>query len=269
MIKLSEELFKKFTSLAHKVAGITIKDYKLYLVESRLSRFVGEGKEFGSYEDFYNALISGKDKNLNIQFIQSLTTNYTFFFREPIHFKFLQYYLYKYASSQSYLRFWSAGCSSGEEAYSIALTCLKTIPDIDSYDCKILASDISYDLLKFAQNGVFHHTKIKGEIDDKDLRNFFIYDPLKKQFIVKEIVKNIISFRYINLIDMPEFKKRFDIIFLRNVLIYFDEKEKTDILNNLYELLKPGGYIILGLSESLVGINHRFKTLKHSIYRKD
>ena len=71
------------------------------------------------------------------------------------------------------------------------------------------------------------------------------------------------------MIDMPELKKNFDIIFLRNVLIYFDEKEKTDILNNLYELLKPGGYIILGLSESLVGINHRFKTLKHSIYRKD
>ncbi|HNV43722.1 MAG TPA: chemotaxis protein CheR, partial [Exilispira sp.] len=76
-MKLSEELFKKFTNLARKLAGITIKDYKLYLVESRLSRFVGEGKEFGSYEDLYSALISGRDKNLSIQFIQSLTTNYT------------------------------------------------------------------------------------------------------------------------------------------------------------------------------------------------
>jgi len=265
--ELSEPLFKKLAVLFKKNSGINLKDYKKYLVEYRLQKFVGEGKPFKDFLSYYKALEADKTGKLRTEFVNSLTTNYTYFFREEVHFRFLEHYLNRHASTEPYLRFWSAGCSSGEEAYSMAITCLEH--GAAQRDIKILATDISMKVLTFAAEGVYHYSKIRGNLSDSTLRKYFIFQADKKDFEVKEEVKRLVTFRYLNLMDPFPFHKRFDMVFLRNVLIYFDSQEKEIILEKIWEEIKNGGYLILGLSESLVGIRHRFTQLKYSIYRKD
>lgn len=267
--KLSDSLFRQLTDFFQKTSGITIKGYKKYLVEYRLQKFVGPGKRFKDYRDYYQALLSDRAGSLRTEFISALTTNYTYFFREEIHYRFLAHYLRHKAPLQNYIRFWSAGCSTGEEAYSIAITCFEQDPRIHLKDLRILATDISQKVLSFASQGIYHFSKIRGNLQDSHLRKYFHFNPEKKEFQVKEKVRNLIVFRYLNLMSIYPFRKQFDIVFLRNVLIYFDNREKTLILNNLWDVVKAGGYIILGLSESLVGVPHRFTYLRHSIYRKD
>jgi len=266
---LSDLLFLKFKELFQSESGITLKEYKKYLVEYRLQKFVGPGKPFQNFQEYYSALLQDKTRALRTEFINALTTNFTYFFREEIHFQFVAFYLKRKAPSQSYLRFWSAGCSTGEEAYSIAITCLEHDPLLYLKDVRILATDISQRVLTFASEGVYHFSKIKGTLQDSQLRKYFSFHPDQKEFHVKDSVKRLVSFRYLNLMDSYPFRKEFDIVFLRNVLIYFDNQEKSLILQKIWDVIKPRGYLILGLSESLVGVVHRFTYLKHSIYRKD
>lgn len=265
---LTNKIFKKFSEYFYNTTGILIKENKKYLVEHRLSKFIGYDKEFTSFEEFYSALINDKTGELKTLVIQALTTNWTFFFREDVHFNFLKEYLKDNYKSQPYIRIWSAGCSTGEEAYSVAITALEAVPEIEQFDFRILATDVSLQVLKSAYEGVYHYSKIKGAVPDKILKKYFIFDKEKKNFIVKDEVKNLVYFRYLNLMDNYPFQKEFDVVFLRNVLIYFDKREKEYILEKVYNVIKKGKYLILGLSESLIGIRHPFILLKNSIYQK-
>jgi len=268
-VRLTDSLFKKFVEYFYKLTGISIKDYKKYLLESRLLKFVGPEKKFRDFETYYKALISDKQGELVREFINTLTTNWTFFFREEVHFNFLKNYLKEKINIEPYIRLWSAGCSTGEEAYSMAICCFEVLNNPFLYDLKILATDISLDVLKVAYQGVYHYNRmLKGSIEDRILKKYFIFDKENKDFIVKDEVKSLVSFRYLNLMDDYPFKKKFDVVFLRNVLIYFDNNEKEYILSKIFPYVKDGGYVILGLSESLVGISHPFKMLKNSIYQK-
>lgn len=266
---LSEDLFRQMRDYFFQETGITINQNKKYLVEYRLQKFVGPDKQFASYAELFNALKKDSSGELKTLFINSLTTNYTFFFREPVHFRFLAHYLQNYGKKQDYIRLWSAGCSSGEEAYSMAITCLEQGFAGSGRDIRILATDISRKVLSKAQSGVYHYSAIRGELPDTYLRRFFTFNPRDKTFTVKEQVRSMVSFREFNLMDPFPFTKQFDVVFLRNVLIYFNAPEKELILEKIVEVLKEPGYLILGLSESLVGIRHRFTTLSNSIYRKD
>lgn len=265
---LTGKIFKKFSEYFYNTTGILIKENKKYLVEHRLSKFIGNDKDFTSFEEFYNALINDKTGELKTSVIQALTTNWTFFFREDVHFNFLKEYLKENYKNQPYIRIWSAGCSTGEEAYSAAIISKLAIPDIDKIDFRILATDISMKVLRFAYEGIYHYSKIKGSLSDKILKEFFVFDKNKKNFIVKNEIKNLVYFRYLNLMDSFPFTKEFDVVFLRNVLIYFDKKEKEYILEKINNFIKKGKFIILGLSESLVGIKHPFSLIKNSIYQK-
>lgn len=268
-VHLSDELFKKFVNLFYELAGISLKDYKKYLVEYRLCKIVGPDKEFKDYESLYEALINDKGGKLRTQFINLLTTNYTYFFREDYHFKFVQEYVKNNYQNEPYMRLWSAGCSTGEEAYSMAIVCYETLGRVvNTYDIKILATDISLNVITFALEGVYHYSKIRGNIEDPLLKRYFYFDKDKKTFTVKEEIKKLVQVRFLNLMDDYPFKRMFDIVFLRNVLIYFDNNEKELILSKIYDYIKTGGYLILGLSESLVGIKHSYHQLPHSIYQK-
>lgn len=266
---LSDALFQKFTTLLQSWAGITIRDYKKYLVEYRLQRLVGPEKRFRTFEELYRALVTDSTGTLRTEFLNALTTNYTYFFREDVHFRFLSYYLRTKSQEQSYLRFWSAGCSTGEEAYSMAITCLEEGFKETTTDIRTLATDISQRALSFAKIGVFPYSRIRTHVPDSLLKKYFLFDREQKTFTVRESLRRMVVFRSLNLMDPYPFQKQFDVVFLRNVLIYFDSKEKEHILENIWKVLKAGGYLILGLSESLVGISHPFTPLKHSIYRKD
>ncbi len=173
-IILSDYLFKKLVEYFYKETGISLKEYKKYLVEHRLSRFIGEGSRFRDFNEFYNALIEDKTGELKSILIQSLTTNWTYFFRENIHFEFLKEYLRENWDKQRYIRLWSAGCSTGEEAYSMAIVSKEVIPEIEKIDFRILATDISLKVLNFAINGVYNYSKIKTSIEDHTLKRYFI-----------------------------------------------------------------------------------------------
>jgi chemotaxis protein methyltransferase CheR len=265
---LSDQLFRNITSLLFEETGVSLKDHKKYLVIHRLSKFVGENKPFRTFEDYYQALSHDNNGNLMVDLVNSLTTNYSYFFRDDIHFKFLKQYLQEKYQQEPYIRLWSAACSSGEEAYSMAISCIQALPVVQSIDLKILATDISTNVLNTADRGIYHYTKVRNHIEEMELRKYFTFDFKKKCFTIKPFVKDLISFRYLNLFETYPFKKMFDVVFLRNVLIYFDNKEKELAVNKIYDYIKPNGYLIIGLSETLVGIKYPFKALKNSIYQK-
>jgi len=266
--RLSDITFKKLSDYFYNHTGIMLKEYKKYLVEYRLGRFVGENNRFKSFEELYNELIRDKTGEIKTLLVQALTTNYTYFFRDEIHFEFLKEYLIEKYKERNYIRIWSAGCATGEEAYSAAMVSLEVIPEIKKMDFRILATDISINVLKYAIEGRYHYTKMKSNMPDYLLKKYFIYDKEHKTFIIKEEVKELVYFRYLNLMGEYPFQKKFDIVFLRNVLIYFGNKEKEIILRKIYNVIKEDGYLILGLSESLIGTDHPFKLIKNSIYSK-
>lgn len=266
--ELTDSLFDKFRGLLFTESGITLKDYKKYLLINRLSKFVGDDRPFKSFEDYYSALLEDKSGNHMVEFVNALTTNYSFFFREEIHFNHLKSYLAENGRSEPYIRLWSAACSTGEEPYSMAISCQQALSNLHGLDIKILATDISTKVLNIASNANYHYTKVRGHIEDRELKSFFNLDRSTNSFCVKPELRNLITFRHLNLLDDYPFQKNFDVVFLRNVLIYFDNREKEIVINKIYDHVKPGGFLILGLSESLVGVKHPFHSLKNSIHQK-
>jgi chemotaxis protein methyltransferase CheR len=264
---LSNSIFNKFVNLFYEKAGIKLGEHKKYLIVNRLDKLIGEERNYSNYEDYYDALTNDKSGELVKEFINRLTTNFSFFFREDVHFQFLEYFFQNKISGKKTIRIWSAACSTGEEPYSIALKAKTSIPNIDELDFKILATDISTRVLDIAMNGEYEFEKInRNNVLDKYLYCFHKYG--NGIVMVKDDIKKLISFRYLNLLSTYPFKKKFDIVFLRNVLIYFENKEKEVILDKIYQELNPDGYLIMGLSESLVGVKNDFKAIKFSIYRK-
>ncbi len=266
---ISDDLFLKFKDLLYRKAGLKLGQHKKYLLEYRLSKYIGEQTGYYNYEQFYKALLKDNDV-LNI-FLEEMTTNYTYFFREYIHFKFLYYYLLNKGYEQPYINIWSCGCASGEEPYSIAMV-LRDIQNLELCNkTKILATDISEKVLYKAISGIYNKRSIEENSEINLIKNYSKYLKYNKTddaYLVKDEIKKFITFRILNLVDDYPFKKKFDIVFLRNVLIYFDNNVKEKILNKIYEFIKPQGYLIISLSESLVGIKHKFIQKKYSIYQK-
>ena len=265
---LSDSLFRKMAGLLYEKSGITLKEHKKYLVVHRLSQYMNQSKRYRTYEEYFAELLSDKSGEMVTDFINALTTNFSYFFREGIHFTALRKYLSEKQAQEPYIRIWSAACSTGEEPYSIAISCMRSIPNISAADIKILATDISTKVLEIAQKGQYHYSKIRGNVEDGELKTFFQFAKDDNTFIVKPEIKDLIAFRYLNIMDDYPFKKKFDVVFLRNILIYFENKDKEIIINKLFETIKPGGLLIMGLSESMVGIQNPFINLKNSIYIK-
>lgn len=263
---LSDSLFKKYSDFFYDKSGIRLKDYKKYLLVNRLSKFINENSNCRNFNNLFEILKNGQNPELVIQVTNSLTTNFSFFFREQVHFDFLKFYLEKNYRNMDYIRIWSAAGSTGEEAYSIGITASDCIPDIHTRDFKILASDISTKVVNKAIEGRYNIDKVESYISENKIRQYF--NKQNNEIYVKDSLKKLISFRYLNLLDNYPFKKEFDIVFLRNVLIYFDNNEKEIIINKMYDHIKKDGFLILGMSESTVGIKHPFKHLKYSIMKK-
>lgn len=263
---LSDSLFVKFASLFFEKTGIRLKDYKKYLIINRLAKFVGDDSEYKNFQELYDALTSGESEDLLYKFINAITTNFSYFFREKIHFDFLSHFFKNIYKDAPYIRIWSAACSTGEEAYSAAITAFENLSSDKINRLKILGTDISTRVVNAALKGVYDYAKIESQLGQKVAEDYF--DRYDDKLIVKDKVKSLIDFRYLNLMSSYPFTKEFDIVFLRNVLIYFDNKEKEYIINKIYPYVKKDGYLIIGLSESTVGIKHNFKSLKYSIYKK-
>jgi len=268
---LSDRDFFRFKNLVHEKCGIFLHDGKKELVRARLGKRL-RATRFKSFSEYYRYLMETDSGDELAQMLNAISTNLTSFFRESNHFTYLENNVFPhlFGSGRSrQIRAWSAGCSSGEEPYSLAM-CLKSFLKTDSsWEINILATDISTEVLSTGLSGVYPGSRIQNLPTDL-VRNFFQKGQHRWDgFVrVKPFIRNMIDFRRFNLISPFSFEKRFDIIFCRNVMIYFNRAAQESLVNKFYKCLHPGGYLFIGHSESLLSIRHPFKYIKPTIYQR-
>ncbi len=265
----SDDDFKVLAKLAYDHAGIALSDAKRNLVYSRLSRRlrVLQLQTFRDYRDFV-----ANDAREIENFINSISTNHTKFFREDHHFDHLRTHVavpYTQAGARSGpLRIWSAGCSSGEEPYTIAVVLKRELRSFHNRDVKILATDIDTEILGKAARGEF----APNATDDvpKAYQSFFksVVIDGREKVTVDDDVRSIITFRRLNLMDRWPFRGMFDAIFCRNVMIYFDGPTKANLIERFANQIKPGGWLYIGHSESLTGNHPQLRAVGRTIYRR-
>jgi chemotaxis protein methyltransferase CheR len=272
MLELRDTEFEKISRLVYSHCGIHLHDGKKELVKARLGKRIREGN-FRSFADYFEYVKTGEGTDEFIAMIDSLSTNLTSFFREDGHFRALARIVpalirERTPSGRPRLRFWSAGCSSGEEPYTIAITALEAAQRMGA-ELRILATDISTRVLKKAQQGIYPADRVKAIPPDL-LRKYFQVGQgnWAGHYRVKKDVGDLVAFQRFNLMEPMAAGDPFDVIFCRNVMIYFDKKTQDGLVNRFYDRLTKGGYLFIGHSESLTGLNHAFKYLEPSLYRK-
>ncbi len=273
---LTERDFRKISKLVYEHCGINLNKDKKELVRSRLTKRLRKGN-FKTFSDYMKHVLKDKTGNEFSILVDSISTNVTSFFREREHFEFLQKRFLpsllerKRKSRDFRIRAWSAACSSGEEPYSIAITLLDTVQGQGRWDIKVLGTDISTSMLETAQKGVYDKQRVEPVLP-LQRQKYLLSSHISKQrvFEVSKSLRDIVVFKYLNLMeDWPiNPSGGVDIIFCRNVMIYFDKPTKTRLVNRLWNLLAPGGVLFTGHSESLTGIEHKFKYIQPTIYAK-
>ncbi|MDI6797696.1 MAG: protein-glutamate O-methyltransferase [Desulfatibacillaceae bacterium] len=270
--ELNDTDYRRLAALVYAKSGIFLHDGKRNLVRSRLvKRLRALGVE--DYESYYNYLKAKDDGTELVKMLDAITTNQTAFFREQHHFDFMEKTLFPKMESSSEdkirIRIWSAGCSTGEEPYSIAISILEFFLKDERLDAKILATDISAKVLEQARQGVYSADRLR-EMPVTTQRRYFQKGFGKQEgfFKIKERVRQMVVFRNHSLMNRINFGRGLDAIFCRNVMIYFDKRTQNNLVRIFYEYLKPGGYLFVGHSESLAGVDHAFEYVKPSIYLK-
>jgi chemotaxis protein methyltransferase CheR len=265
--------YERISRLVYEQCGINLHEGKRELVKARLGKRLREGN-FKSFGDYYSYVTTDEGTDELITMIDSLSTNLTFFFREESHFQKLRQIIPTILSASGLngqsdkIRIWSAGCSTGEEPYSLAMTACECANG--SYnDVKIIATDISTKVLQTALKGVFNQDRLKN-VSSVMLKKYFQMGcgRWEGQYRIKKSISNMIQFSRFNLMEIPPSSYRFDIIFCRNVMIYFDKVTQAALVNRFYQCLNKGGHLFIGHSESLTGLNHEFKYIEPSVYRK-
>lgn len=257
-----------------KLAGIIKNKYglnffeKKFLIENRLTNYILDCG-FNDFSEFINMVYCDRSGKEMANIINRLTTNYTYFMREAEHFEHLKNVFLKDAernSKSKELCIWSAGCSYGNEPYNIAM-CIDEYLGIKKHiwDTKILATDISFNALRAAKNGVYAQQSIK-ELPKEWVNKYFI--SLKNgTYQVKSGIRNNVVYKYHNLMEQISFKKKFDLIVCRNVMIYFDEKTKIDLIKRFYEATNEGGYLYIGHAD-LSPKGMPYKMVQPAVFRK-
>lgn len=269
--ELKNSDFEKISRLVYEQSGIYLHEGKKELVKARLSKRLRAGG-YKSFAQYYNHVVTQEGTDELISMIDSISTNLTFFFREEAHFARLTHIIHsllkKPERSRTEFRIWSAGCSTGEEPYSLAMTFLEAVKN-HPLRADILATDISTRVLNTAQTGIYPEEKIKG-VAQPILKKYFQRGTGKSTGYVrvKNQLKQMITFRRFNLMDQFRCNTEFDIIFCRNVMIYFDKKTQNVLVNKFYDALRSGGYFFVGHSESLTGLKHKFGYVEPSVYVK-
>lgn len=268
MLYLTDEEFTTIMTYVKNNFGINLTK-KRTLIEGRLSNHV-LSMGFDNYKEYFKLAMDDKSGNEMTTLINKLTTNHTFFCREKDHFDFYKDNVLPWIDKvlrTKDLRVWSAGCSSGQEPYTLSMITLDYLGgNRTGWDSTILASDISNKVLASAREGVYTEEQI-ADLPENFKRKYFISKG-QERYSVTDALKSNVLFRNFNLLSPFNFKKPFQTIFCRNVMIYFEAPLKEQIVNKFYNAMLPGGYLFIGLSESLSGLNHKFKSVRPSIYRK-
>ncbi|MDA3901761.1 MAG: protein-glutamate O-methyltransferase CheR [Spirochaetes bacterium] len=263
--RLSQDEFKKFADLIYSESGIFMKDSKITLLSNRLRRRLQllELETFAEYFDYIN---NQRDRSVEIeQLLDVVSTNETYFFRNERHFDALiNNCLPEIASKKQdrVLRIWSAGCSTGEEAYTIAICINECLSLFPGWRIEILASDIAHSVLDFAKKGVYSGRRIEKVSKDRLDRYFAKVPDSEILYTVKDNLRKYVSFSRVNLFKDP-FPRNIDIIFCRNVMIYFDNLHQRVLVNNFFSSInKETGFLFIGHSETLHSISEDFSYVK-------
>lgn len=270
---LSDRLFQKFSDLVYQECGINLHEGKRALLQARLNKRL-RATNFPNYESYFQYLTSERNNDELVQFLDCISTNLTYFFREIQHFEILSQLLPKLVAEKKKqrdfrLRIWSAGCSTGEEPYSLAMYVLPHLDELPDCDFRILATDISTRALAVAARGVYSREKTE-KVPDALRKRYFLQSPQRNgapEYEVAPVLKRIVSYRRLNLKDPYPFKGPFDYIFCRNVMIYFDKATQENLVQKMAGYMSPGGYLFVGHSESLMGLRHPLTYVCPAVYR--
>jgi chemotaxis protein methyltransferase CheR len=269
---LTQEEYELFRRLVYAKSGINLGDSKQQLVRARLGKRVRQGR-FASFRSYYEYIEKdGSGEELQM-LLDAITTNTTHLFREKRHFDFLHQVATRWAkgatTSPPALRIWSAACSSGEEPHSMAMVVHDALRDT-KYTAKILATDLSLKVLNRAKQGIYESHRV-GSVPT-DYRNRYLRQIRHDGQVCLQLapeVLDLITFSRFNLMTPTfPFRHGFDVVFCRNVMIYFDRPTQEGLIGRIVQHLRPGGYLMIGHSESLNGVRHPLKYLEPTIYRK-
>ncbi len=267
---ITTDEFHRFRTLIYDESGISLSDQKQSLLASRLSKRL---RDLGAatFSEYYAKVTEDPTREEFTRMLDLISTNKTDFFREPKHFDFLRERILPELESAKRIRIWSSACSSGEEPYTIAMTLYEGVRNPERWDFKILASDLSTRVLAKAAAGTYDQDRFRDVPPDVIKRHFLRgRGDHTGVFKVKPHLTSAITFRRLNLMDdhFP-IKNPLDLIFCRNVMIYFDRPTQETLVNKFHHYLKPGGYLFIGHSESLQWVTHPFKSIAPTIYQKE
>ncbi len=275
MMALSDSEFAELVKIIYDKTRIQMSNHKRALVTSRISKRL-RALHMNSFREYIDFVKTARDEELT-NFVNAVTTNKTDFFRENKHFEymktaFLPEWEKNYKSGKvKNLRIWSAACSTGDEPYTIQMTLHEYFGSrYDKYDIKVLASDIDTNVLSQARIGIYKKETV-DPIEDNILRKYFLRGAGDKEglYRVKDILKKNLYFRQLNFKDEDfDIHTQFDLIFCRNVIIYFDKEFQKELFNKFYRYLKEDSLVFIGHSETLFGVSDKFKYVASNIYKK-
>ena len=265
------EDFEALRTLVKQLTGINLSDQKRELVYGRLARRL-RALQLKSFAEYREVLANDGGKEI-AELCNAITTNLTAFFREPHHFEYLrEQALLPCANDPARskrLRIWSAGCSTGEEPYSIAMTILETVPDLRRWDIRILATDLDSDVLERARRGSYAADRVRG-LNPERIARFFTQREERKElyYQVRPEVADLITFKQLNLMHPLPMKGPLDMIFCRNVVIYFDKDTQRSLFARVAHLQRSGDLLFLGHSESLFKVSEDYALIGRTIHRR-
>jgi len=270
---LKQKEFILISKFINQNFGIKLPDHKRIMIQGRLIKRLVK-LNFGNFKDYTDYVFSKEGKVLELQhMIDTISTNKTDFFREAQHFDFIKdHVLPEYISQakSTVFKVWSAACSSGEEVYTIAMVVNDFLEKYASHNYSVLGTDISKLMLTEAKNAIYP-SRFTKPIALETKKKYFLKnkDPNKDEVRIKKILRDKVNFQWHNLMD-EEYKidDNFDVIFCRNVLIYFSKEDQIHVLKNLSKKLNPGGYLFLGHSESINFLNLPLKNVSHTVFQK-
>lgn len=273
LMSISDSEFLRIQNLVHTYFGISLSDEKKTLVVGRLQRFL-KNEQFESFDDYMNYVEKDSSGTALSSLIDHISTNHTFFFREKEHFEFIENQVFPDIEARLNsektrdIRIWSAGCSGGDEAYSLVITLMEYFKKrYLSLDAGLLATDISEKMLDEAKEGIYSDKRILFVPDELKQKYFTSAD--ENRYLIKDLLKREVTFRRFNLTNTQfPFKKPFDVIMCRNVMIYFSREIRKKLVSNLYDHTRPGGYLFVGHSESLNEKSFPYTYVKPGIYQK-
>ena len=268
MQRFGNDQFNKFSSFIYSNFGINMNEAKKEILHTKLNKLVSR-YNLASYDEYYGHLLNNTDGRFLTEFADEITVNKTSFFRENNHFLFIKDNIARLIENnpgiiaKNEIRVWSSACSTGEEAYSLAIILKEYVPR--GINIRLLATDISSKALTAAQKGIYPPS-IKADVEQGYLDRYF--EETGEGYRVSESIKELVIFRLFNLVDAFPFKNSFDMVFCRNVMIYFDSILRRNLLDRFYKVISPGGLLFIGHSESITGQAHRFKYIQPTVYLK-